>query len=48
MTISEDKEVEAAAIPTRDRDGARGDVMSQVMMLCVRHGAAPFNPVRDA
>lgn len=24
------------------------NVMSQVMMMCVRHGAAPFNPVRDA
>lgn len=24
------------------------NVMSQVMMLCVRYGAAPFNPVRDA
>jgi len=24
------------------------NVMSQVMMMCVRYGAAPFNPVRDA
>lgn len=24
------------------------NIMSQVMMLCVRYGAAPFNPVRDA
>ncbi|QAY69733.1 site-specific integrase [Xylanimonas protaetiae] len=24
------------------------NVMQQVMMLCVRYGAAPFNPVRDA
>ncbi len=24
------------------------NVMSQVMMVCVRYGAAPFNPVRDA
>ncbi len=24
------------------------NVLSQVMMMCVRYGAAPFNPVRDA